>query len=108
DAADRFMKAVGPERELQNGIMLERVEGTPQLGRSGFSGKPQGDRKPYKSKRAEGEPASRAHYEKPDRAKKDGAADDNRPAKKPWAKKGPKPAGSKPGGGKTFKPKRKE
>ena len=107
-AADGFMKAIGPDRELQNGILLERIEGTPDLGRGGGYGKPQGDRKPAYKKRFEGEGAGRDYREKSDGPRKDNFAGDRTGDKKPWAKKGPKPAGGKPAGAKPFKAKRKE
>jgi ATP-dependent RNA helicase DeaD len=107
-AADSFIKAIGPERELQNGILLERIEGAPDLGRGGgFGGKPQGDKKPYKAKRFEGDGPSRDFRDRSDRPRQEPFAGDRTTDKKPWVKKGPKPTGSKPEGGKPFKAKRK-
>lgn len=94
-AADAFLDAVGPDRELQNGILLERLQGAPELGRSSYSAKPPAGKKPYKSKKFDGAPRG----DRPSYPKKDWGSGES----KPWAKKGPKPDGAKP-----FKQKRKD
>ncbi|MEO3386980.1 DEAD/DEAH box helicase [Mesorhizobium sp. CAU 1741] len=106
--ADSFMKAVGPERELQNGIMVARLDGTPDLGRGG--GKPPAS-KPYKKsfgdKRFDGPRPAKSGYPKKE-ASADQSADH-----RPWTKKGPKggaakTGGPKPGGAKKAKAKRRD
>ena len=88
---------MGPERELQNGILVERLAGMPALGRP--KDKPFG-KKPFKAdNKHDKERPAKAH------AARDGKGD--RPQGKPWAKKDAKRA---PEGGapkKKFKPKRK-
>ena len=102
DAADGFLKAVGPERELQNGIFITPLDGTPDLARSG-RGKPATARKPYSQKPADARAPGKAGYPKPGYPKKE--RHDDRPAdRKPWSKKDGKAASGKPAGGK--KPKR--
>ncbi len=104
-AADGFLKAVGPERELQNGIMVSRLDGTPDFGRSPH-GKPPAGKKPYKARDFDGGRPAKAGYPKKDRFGDRGPSD--RPDQKPWAKKGPKDAAGKPAAAKKFKPKRKD
>jgi ATP-dependent RNA helicase DeaD len=109
DAADGFLQAVGPERELQNGIMVTQLDGTPDFGRSAY-GKPPAGKKPYNAKGFDqARPAKTGYPKKPYAGER--PASDQKPwtkDQKPWAKKGGKPAAGKPAGAKKFKPKRTE
>ncbi|TKT74894.1 DEAD/DEAH box helicase [Aquamicrobium sp. LC103] len=92
DWAERFLDAVGPERELQNGIMVSRLDGPPDFSR-GAPGRPPAGKKPYKSKSfGQGRP-EKSGYPK-ERAPERSTA--GKPDRKPWAKDG-KPKGKKGG-----------
>ena len=45
DWADRFLAAIGPDRKLQNNIVVKRLDGTPDLSRAGYQ-PPSQDKKP--------------------------------------------------------------
>jgi ATP-dependent RNA helicase DeaD len=94
-ATDAFVAAIGPDRELQSGMMLERMQNAPDFSRSSYSAKPPVGKKPYKAKQFDGAPSR----DRPSYPKKDWGSGES----KPWAKKGPKPDGAK-----TFKPKRND
>jgi len=109
DAADGFWKAVGPDREVQDGIRLSPVDGVPQMSRQGQE-RPE-PAKPY-AKRKDGparsdyKPAKRAFGE--DRP----ARPDDRPKPAGWAKPGgkgkkkfDKPRGEAPAAGQPARPK---
>jgi ATP-dependent RNA helicase DeaD len=121
ESAAAFLDAVGPDRELQNGITVTQLDGMPDFGRSG-PGKPPAAKKPHRGKGFDKPAAAGKPYAKKDRSPDRGAGD-TRPAKaqdgawrqdkerKPWAGKGQKPASDKPAfakpeGKKKFKPKR--
>lgn len=109
NVADAFMKAVGPEQELQNGITIARLDHAPDLGRSGGGAKPSygerrhhsggGARPDWKARKSSNDdhprPARKEHWQ--DRKAADRPAGEH-PAKKPWVKKPGKPTGpAKPG-----------
>lgn len=89
DWADRFLAAIGPDRKLQNNIIVKRLDGTPDLSRAGYQA-PSPDKKPHRGKAPFDPNAPKRKFEK--RAP---ASADQRPAAahetKPWAKKPGKP-----------------
>jgi len=96
DAADGFLAAIGPERELQNGIFLRPLDGAPDAARPAY-GKPPSGKKPYRPKTPDARPPAKVGYPKPQRQ---GERPESHAERKPWAKKGGKPAPGKPGAGK--------
>ena len=103
-AADGFLKAVGPERELQSGIMVTQLDGTPEFGRNAY-GKPPAGKKSYNAKGFDQARPAKSGYPKKSNSGERPASDKKPWTKdqKPWARKGGKPAGAK-----KFKPKRND
>ncbi|MFK0692195.1 DEAD/DEAH box helicase [Mesorhizobium sp. IMUNJ 23033] len=97
DWADRFLAAIGPDKKLQNNIVVQRLDGTPDLSRAG-SQPPQPDKKPHRGKRAFDQNAPQSAH-KPKFDKRAAASDGQRPPfeAKPWAAKAGKPKFDKAG-----------
>ncbi|UVK39691.1 DEAD/DEAH box helicase [Mesorhizobium sp. AR10] len=93
DWADRFLAAIGPDRKLQNNIVVKRLDGTPDLSRAGYQ-PPSPDKKPHRGKRPFDQNAPQgAHKSKFEKR----APSSERPEAKPWAAKAGKPKFDKAG-----------
>jgi len=107
DWADRFLTAIGPDRKLQNNIVVKRIDGTPDLSRAGYQ-PPRPDKKPHRGKRAFDETAPQSAH-KPKFEKRAPPSDGQRPPfeAKPWAAKAGKPKFDKTGPAKHKKSKKR-
>jgi len=103
DWADRFLAAIGPDRKLQNNIVVKRIDGTPDLSRAGYQ-PPKPQKKPHRGKGSFDHGAPKHKSGK----RPDPSADQRFATEaKPWAKKPSKPKFENSSGPKPKKAKKR-